>query len=195
MAEISGTKKRVLDVIRHYQALNGYPPTIREIAEKLELKSTKAVFVHLKDLEQDGYIKRSKKARAIEILPQYVNIPIMGVISAGKPLLAQEYMEQIYHIPKEEGIGRFFLKIHGDSMVEAGLNNGDMVLVDKNQSAKSGDIIVAVINGEATVKRFIKKGNTFLLKPENKYYDPITINTEEDEFEIVGIVVGHLTLF
>ncbi len=195
MMEVGGTKKRVLDIIRHYQALNGYPPTIREIAEKLELKSTKAVFVHLKNLEQDGYIKRSKKARAIEILPQYVNIPIMGVISAGKPLLTQEYMEQIYHIPHEEGIGRFFLKIHGDSMVDAGLNSGDMVLVDKNQSAKSGDIVVAIINGEATVKRFIKKGITFLLKPENKYYDPITINPQEDEFEIVGTVVGHLTLF
>ncbi len=195
MIELSDAQKRVLDALKRLYVNKGYAPTIREIAESLHLKSTKAVYTHLKNLETLGYIRRNGKARVIEIMSDYVNIPVMGVISAGKPLITQEYMENVYHIPKEEGIGRFFLRIHGDSMINAGLMPGDMVLVDKNEYAKHNDIVVAILNGEATVKRFLKQGTSIILQPENSDYSPIHVNISEDEFDIAGVVVGHLKLF
>lgn len=194
MDELSAAQKRVLDVVKGFYIMNGYPPSVREIADKLGFKSTKAVFVHLKNLEDMGYIKRNRNARSIEINVQYTDIPVLGLISAGRPLLSDEHLEHIYRIPVKEGIGRFFLKIHGDSMTGAGFNDGEMVLVDKNSNVRNGDIIVAIINGESTVKRFIQQGDEAFLKPENPDYEPIKIEKESD-FTVLGKVVGHLTLF
>lgn len=192
--KLSAAQKRVLDAVKGFYILNGYPPSVREIAEKLGLRSTKAVFVHLRNLEDMGYIKRSRSARSIELNTEYTDIPVLGIISAGRPLLSDEHLENIYSMPAKEGIGRFFLKIHGDSMTGAGFNDGDMVLVDKNSNVRSGDIIVAIINGESTVKRFIDSNEGIYLKPENPHYEPINVDDSSD-FMILGKVVGHLTLF
>lgn len=193
--KLSRAQQRVMDAIRKLFALNGYAPTIREIAQALGLKSTKAVYVHLKNLEILGYIKRNGKARVIEMTSDYVDIPVLGVISAGKPVDAQEYMENVYHIPREEGAGRFFLRINGNSMQGAGLMPGDLVLVDKTHDVRSNDIVVAMLNGEATVKRFVKRGLDIMLQPENDDYSTVHVNIREDDFELIGKVVGHLKLF
>lgn len=192
---MSRAQRRVMDAIRKLFAHNGYAPTIREIAHALGLKSTKAVYVHLQNLEALGYIKRNGKARVIEMASDYMDIPVMGVISAGKPVNAQEYMEDVFHIPREEGAGRFFLRINGESMSGAGLMPGDLVLVDKSGDVRNNDIVVAMLNGEATIKRFVKRGLDIVLQPENPDYSAVHVNTSEDDFDIIGKVVGHLKLF
>lgn len=194
MENLTAAQKRVLDTVKEYHIMRGYPPSIREIAESLGYASTKAVHVHLKNLEKKGFIKRGSGARSIEINSGFMDIPVLGVISAGKPLLSEEHMDSMFIIPEAEGSGRFFLRINGDSMTGAGLENGDMVLVDRNSEAKSGDIVVVVVNGEATVKTMIRKDNSIVLRPENPDYQPIIVRNNDD-MRIIGIVVGNLKFF
>ena len=194
MEELTSAQKRVLGTVKEYHVLKGYPPSIREIAQSLGYKSTKAVHVHLKNLEEKGYIRRSSGARSIEINSEFMRIPVLGVISAGRPLLSEEHMENMFIIPEAEGSGRFFLKINGDSMTGAGLENGDMVLVDRNSEAKNGDIVVAIVNGESTVKTLVKQSDRIILRPENPDYQPLIVGSNDD-MRIIGIVVGNLKFF
>lgn len=176
------TKKRILNIIRDFVEDHGYPPSIREIAKQLGFKSTKAVKVHLDTLAKQGLIDRTAgQARSISIRPKL--IPIVGRVAAGLPELAFEEVEGYFDQSKWRGC--FLLKVSGDSMVNAHIYDGDMVVVKPTKQALSNDIIVANFEGETTVKRLKKAGNTFVLKPENKSYPVI-----KGQFEIVGKVIG-----
>lgn len=174
----------------------GYPPSIREICEKCGLKSTASVHTHLTTLENKGYIKRSKaQNRSIEIIDptfiknnDFLNVPIVGNVSAGSPILAVENIEDSFPIPSHlvSSDNVFMLRIVGDSMIEVGIFNKDLVLVNQQSTASNGDIVVALIEDSATVKTFYKENGHFRLQPENENYEPILVN----ELQILGKVIG-----
>ncbi len=176
------TKTRILKVIQDFMDNYGYPPSIREIAKKVGLKSTKAVKVHLDDLARQGSIdKIAGQARGIRIKPR--PIPIVGRVTAGLPQLAFEEIEGYFNPLKWRGC--FLLKIQGDSMINAHIYDGDLVVVKPGKAALNNDIIVAHADGETTVKRLKKIGNAYVLKPENESYPLI-----KRQFEIIGKVIG-----
>lgn len=175
-------KMRIYDYVREFVAERGYPPSIREIAKGLGYSSTKAVKVHLDDLAAQGLINRKEgHARAIQIEPW--GIPVLGRVPAGVPNLAVQDVEEIFTATRWRR--SFMLRVKGDSMIDAGIMEGDLVVVDPHQSSSPGDIIVARLYDEATVKRLVMNGDSYALKPENPAYDLIT-----DPFETVGKVVG-----
>jgi len=176
------TKGRILKVIQDFMDDYGYPPSIREIAKKIGLKSTKAVKVHLDDLAKQGMIdKIAGQARGIRIKPR--QLPIVGRVTAGLPELAFEEIEGYFNPLKWRGC--FLLKIQGDSMIHAHIYDGDLVVVKPSKEALDSDIVVAHVDGETTVKRLKKIGNAFVLKPENESYPII-----REQFEIIGKVIG-----
>ncbi len=176
------TKDEILRIIQDFAHDYGYPPTIREIARVLGFKSTKAIKIHLDNLAREGLIKKiPTKARGIKIEP--VKIPIIGRVAAGLPELAFEEVEGYFNPLSWQGC--FLLKVKGDSMVNARIYDGDMVVVKPNKEASDGEIIVANIEGETTVKRFKKLNGNFALKPENDSYPILT-----RPFEIIGKVIG-----
>ncbi|MDR7856199.1 transcriptional repressor LexA [Tissierella sp.] len=177
----------------------GYPPAVREICKGVNLKSTSTVHSHLEKLESKGYIRKDPtKPRAIEILDKNddflltqkktVDIPILGRVTAGAPILAVENIEDTYPVPVElvEGHDVFMLKIQGESMIDAGILDGDLVLVQEQKNATNGDIVVALLEEEATVKRFFKEKDRIRLQPENQFMDPIYPNN----ISILGKVIG-----
>jgi repressor LexA len=182
----------------------GYPPSIPEIQRKFSFKSPNAVQDHLKALERKGYISRhAHKARGIEILVHTASnennrnnalqIPIVGEISAGRPILAQENIEGTIVIDKsiiKNSNGNFALRVKGDSMINAGILDGDYVIVSQQPDAEQGDIIVALIEDEATIKRFYKEKNRIRLQPENDTMEPIIIKTDENNVRIIGKIKG-----
>jgi repressor LexA len=182
----------------------GYPPSIPEIQRKFSFKSPNAVQDHLKALERKGYISRhAHKARGIEILVHTASnennrnnalqIPIVGEISAGRPILAQENIEGTIVIDKsiiKNSNGNFALRVKGDSMINAGILDGDYVIVSQQPDAEQGDIIVALIEDEATIKRFYKEKNRIRLQPENDTMEPIIIKTDENQVRIIGKIKG-----
>lgn len=182
----------------------GYPPSIPEIQEEFSFKSPNAVQDHLESLERKGYISRhAHKARGIEILVytasnennrnNALQIPIVGEISAGRPILAQENIEGTIVIDKsiiKNSKGNFALRVKGDSMINAGILEGDYVIVSQQPDAEQGDIIVALIEDEATVKRFYKEKNRIRLQPENDTMKPIIIKPDENQVRIIGKVKG-----
>lgn len=182
----------------------GYPPSIPEIQRKFSFKSPNAVQDHLKALERKGYIFRhAHKARGIEILVHTASnennrnnalqIPIVGEISAGRPILAQENIEGTIVIDKsiiKNSNGNFALRVKGDSMINAGILDGDYVIVSQQPDAEQGDIIVALIEDEATIKRFYKEKNRIRLQPENDTMEPIIIKTDENNVRIIGKIKG-----
>ncbi|HXG53376.1 MAG TPA: transcriptional repressor LexA [candidate division Zixibacteria bacterium] len=179
----------------------GYAPSIAEIGGRFRIASTNGVFDHLKALEKKGYIRRVGK-RAIEVMdasgrPAAVSlreIPIVGKIAAGKPLLSEENVEGILRIPDDMGSGKLFaLTVKGDSMIGAGILEGDRVIVKQQSAAESGDIVCALIEGEATLKRFYKEEGKVILRAENDRYEPITVS--RGEFRILGKVVGLVRKF
>ncbi|MEK7209780.1 MAG: transcriptional repressor LexA, partial [Candidatus Binatota bacterium] len=174
----------------------GYAPSILEIGARFKIASTHGVFRHLQALQKKGYIRRVGK-RAIEVVtslgrpvfPDAREVPILGRVAAGKPLLAEENVEGFLTVAGEIARGKAFaLKVKGDSMIDAGILGGDYVIVRSQGTAENGEIVCALINGEATLKRFHRKGDTVTLKAENKNYVPITIS--QGEFRIVGKAVG-----
>lgn len=170
--------KAIQDFVRDY----GYPPTIREIAGIVGLKSTKAVKVHMDNLVKEGLIMKTKtKARGLRVEPK--KIPIIGRIAAGAPELAFEEIEGYFNPLSWQDC--FLLKVKGDSMVNAHIYDGDLVVVRPDKIGNDGDIIVALIEGETTIKRLKKKNGNFILKPENDVYPII-----ERPFEIIGKVIG-----
>ena len=184
--KISKKQKEILEYIKSQILERGYPPAVREICEAVNLKSTSSVHSHLETLEKNGYIHRDPtKPRAIEILDdsfnltrrEMVNVPIVGRVAAGEPILAQENIENYFPIPTEfmPNNQTFLLKVKGESMINAGILDGDMVLVEQTPSASNGDMVVALIEDGATVKTFYKEEGIFRLQPENDTMDPIIV--------------------
>ena len=180
----------------------GYPPSVREIGEAVHLKSTASVFTHLEKLEKNGYIKRDpSKPRAIEIIDdnfnltrrEVVNVPVVGYVAAGLPLLAVQNIENYFPIPAEYMPNEqcFMLKVKGESMINAGILNGDTILVEKASTAKNGEMVVALVDDSATVKTFYKEKNHIRLQPENDNMDPIIVI----DCDILGKVIGVFRFF
>ena len=195
--KISSKQREILEYIKQEILNKGYPPAVREICEAVHLKSTSSVHSHLETLEKNGYIRRDPtKQRAIEIIDdnfnltrrEVVNVPIIGQVAAGQPLLAVENIENYFPIPTEfmPNAETFMLKVKGDSMINAGIFNGDKILVQKQSDAQNGDIVVALVDDSATVKTFYKEDGHFRLQPENDTMDPIIVN----ECSILGKVFG-----
>ena len=195
--KISSKQREILEYIKQEILNKGYPPAVREICEAVHLKSTSSVQSHLETLEKNGYIRRDPtKPRAIEIIDdnfnltrrEVVNVPIIGQVAAGQPLLAVENIENYFPIPTEfmPNAETFMLKVKGDSMINAGIFNGDKILVQKQSDAQNGDIVVALVDDSATVKTFYKEDGHFRLQPENDTMDPIIVN----ECSILGKVFG-----
>ena len=180
----------------------GYAPSVREICEAVCLKSTSSVHSHLETLEKNGYIRRDPtKPRTIEILDdefglqrrELVNIPILGNVAAGLPTLAEQNIEGYYPIPAEllPNKPTFMLNVHGDSMVNAGILDGDQVICAEASTADNGQIVVALIDDSATVKRFFREKDHIRLQPENDFMDPIIV---DGDVRILGKVIGLLRL-
>ena len=197
--KISSKQREILEYIKQEILNKGYPPAVREICEAVHLKSTSSVHSHLETLEKNGYIRRDPtKPRAIEIIDdnfnltrrEVVNVPIIGQVAAGQPLLAVENIENYFPIPTEfmPNAETFMLKVKGDSMINAGIFNGDKILVQKQSDAQNGDIVVALVDDSATVKTFYKEDGHFRLQPENDTMDPIIVN----ECSILGKVFGFM---
>ena len=195
--KITDKQREILEYIKGEILSKGYPPAVREICEAVHLKSTSSVHSHLETLEKNGYIRRDPtKPRAIEIIDdnfnltrrEVVNVPIIGQVAAGQPLLAVENIENYFPIPTEfmPNAETFMLKVKGDSMINAGIFNGDKILVQKQSDAQNGDIVVALVDDSATVKTFYKEDGHFRLQPENDTMDPIIVN----ECSILGKVFG-----
>ena len=195
--KISSKQQEILEYIKQEILNKGYPPAVREICEAVHLKSTSSVHSHLETLEKNGYIRRDPtKPRAIEIIDdnfnlirrEVVNVPILGQVAAGQPLLAVENIENYFPIPTEfmPNAETFMLKVKGDSMINAGIFNGDKILVQKQSDAQNGDIVVALVDDSATVKTFYKENGHYRLQPENDTMDPIIVN----ECSILGKVFG-----
>lgn len=195
--KITAKQQEILEYIKDSILKKGYPPAVREICEAVQLKSTSSVHSHLESLERNGFIRRDPtKPRAIEILDddfaltrrEMVQVPIIGTVAAGQPILAQENIEDYFPIPAAilPNAQMFILRVKGDSMINAGIFNGDQVIVEQTPSAQNGDIVVALVDDSATVKRFYKEDGHYRLQPENDYMDPIIV----DELEILGKVFG-----
>lgn len=200
--KISKKQLEILEYIKSQILERGFPPAVREICEAVHLKSTSSVHSHLETLEKNGYIRRDPtKPRAIEILDdtfnltrrELVNVPIIGQVAAGEPILAQENIENYFPIPAEimPNNQTFLLKVKGESMINAGILDGDMVLVEEARTASNGDMVVALIEDGATVKTFYKEEGVFRLQPENDNMDPIIVK----ELMILGKVIGVFRFF
>ena len=199
---ISDKQKEILEY-RKQEILNkGYPPTVRDICEAVKLKSTSSVHSHLETLEKNGYIRRDPtKPRAIEIIDdnfnltrrEMTNVPMVGRVAAGEPILAVENIESYFPIPTEymPNAESFMLKVKGESMINAGIFDGDQILVEKCSTARNGDMVVALVDDSATVKTFYKEGDHIRLQPENDTMDPIIV----DNCEIMGKVFGVFRFF
>ena len=200
--KITDKQREILEYIKEMILKKGYPPAVREICEAVHLKSTSSVHSHLESLEKNGYIRRDPtKPRTIEILDddfaltrrELVNVPVIGTVAAGTPILAEQNIEDYLPIPagilpnKEV----FMLKVKGNSMIEAGIYNGDKVIVAKQPNAENGDKVVALVDDSATVKTFYKENGHFRLQPENDDFEPIIA----DEVAILGKVISLIRYF
>jgi repressor LexA len=199
---LSEKQKKILDFLKQEIRTKGYPPSVREICNAVGLKSTSTVHGYLERLERKGLIRRDpSKPRAIEILDdntylskkELVNVPIVGRVTAGQPILAVENVEDTFPIPTEylNNSEVFMLSVRGESMIGAGILDGDYVIVEKRPTAENGDMVVALIEDEATVKTFYKEENYIRLQPENPDMDPIIVH----DVIILGKVIGVIRLF
>lgn len=200
--KITKKQEEILEYIKSEILCKGYPPAVREICEAVHLKSTSSVHSHLESLEKNGYIRRDPtKPRAIEIIDdtfnltrrEVVNVPLVGRVAAGEPILAEQNIENYFPIPIEfmPNNSTFMLEVQGESMVNAGILDGDYVLVEQMPSAENGDMVVALLEDSATVKTFYKENGFYRLQPENDFMDPIIV----PEVEIVGKVIGVFRFF
>ncbi len=200
--KISAKQQEILDYIKSQILERGFPPAVRDICEAVHLKSTSSVHSHLETLEKNGYIRRDPtKPRAIEILDdsfqmlrrETANVPIVGRVAAGEPLLAEQNIEDYFPIPTEflPNNQTFLLKVRGESMINAGILDGDYVLVEQRQAASNGEMVVALIEDGATVKTFYKEEGVIRLQPENDTMDPIIVR----DVMILGKVIGVFRFF
>ncbi len=197
MQGLTERQRQVLRGIHQITREKGYPPTVREIGERLKLRSTCTVQRHLEALERKGYIKRERtKARSVEILQAedptmvpvpMVPVPVVGTVAAGQPLLAAENIEEVFPLPRDvvKDEQCFMLRVKGDSMIEAGIFDGDYVVVRQQPYAEDGDIVVALLGDEATVKYFRRRRNRVYLDPANARMQPIVA----DDVQVIGRVL------
>lgn len=201
MDSLSSRQKEILDFIMQQLQKKGYPPSVREIARAVDLKSPSTVHSHLQSLEEKGYIRRDpSKPRAIEILftsggapvvqKEIVNVPVLGRVTAGEPILAVENIEDSFPLPldylPQNNEDLFILQVKGNSMINAGILDGDLVIVRKQSIARDGDIVVALLENEATVKRFFIEKDHIRLQPENPDMEPIRAR----DVQVLGKVIG-----
>lgn len=200
--KITEKQTQILEFIKQEILAKGYPPSVREICKAVGLKSTSSVHSHLETLEENGYIRRDPaKPRTIEIVDdqfaltrrEMVNVPIIGTVAAGTPILASENVDNYFPIPTEYMPNQecFMLKVKGDSMMNAGIFSGDTVLVQSQSTAHNGDMVVALVDDSATVKTFYKEADHIRLQPENDSMDPIIV----DDCSILGKVFGVLRFY
>ena len=199
-AKLTDKQEQILEYIKKETLAKGYPPSIREICEAVHLKSTSSVHAHLESLEKKGYIRRNEsKSRSIEIIDdefsitkqrEMINIPIVGTVAAGQPILAEQNIEDYFPVPPEylhnTNNQTFMLRVKGDSMINVGIYEKDLVIVEQCPTARNGEIVVALIENSATVKTFYKEKGYIRLQPENDYMDPIIV----ENCEILGRVIG-----
>jgi len=205
--DLTKRQQEIFDFIKAYSSKHGYPPTVRDIGKAVGLASSSTVHAHLANLEKAGLLRRDPtKPRAIELLDRAVagvrdtvqqgvasivggtGLPLVGQVAAGGPVLAEENIEDYVQVPAEAGgeSGQFVLRVKGDSMIDAGILEGDFVVVRKQETAADGEIIVALVGEEATVKRFFREADHIRLQPENPTMEPIRTR----EVDILGRVVG-----
>ena len=199
---ITAKQSEILEYIKNQIVNKGYPPSVRDICEAVHLKSTSSVHAHLETLEKNGYIRRDPtKPRAIEIIDdnfnltrrEVVNVPLIGQVAAGQPILAVENITNYFPIPAEflNNSETFMLNVKGDSMINMGIYDGDMIIVRRQQTADNGDMVVALIDDGATVKTFYKEEGFIRLQPENDFMDPIIVR----DCQILGKVIGVFRFF
>ncbi|CUP71317.1 repressor LexA [Clostridium baratii] len=196
MLEGKDKQSQIYEFLKNFTENKGYPPSVREICEAVSLKSTSTVHGHLKRLEKKGLIKRDPtKPRALEIVElsqpkrEMINIPIIGDITAGTPILATENIQDTFTLPIDyikHNKELFMLKVYGNSMINAGIHENDLAIIEKCQTANNGDIVVALIDESATIKRFFKENDYIRLQPENDAMNPIIV----DDCKILGKLVG-----
>lgn len=198
--EITPRQRQILQYILQHIDVRGYPPTVREIGQAVNLSSSSTVHAHLRTLEGVGLIKRDAiLTRAIRLLPgmskrsnvqRVVYLPVIGRVAAGKPTLAVEDFEETFPLPHDflGGSDGFMLRVRGESMIEDGIHDGDLVIVRRQETAENGDTVVAIMDNEATVKRFYLEGDKIRLQPANCAMEPIVV----EQASIVGKVVGLL---
>ena len=200
--KISEKQQQILDYIKEEILGKGYPPTVREICEKVGLRSTSSVHSHLNTLEENGYIRRDPtKPRTIEIMDdefgltrrEMTNIPILGRVAAGSPLLAVENIKDYFSLPTEflPNAETYVLEVRGESMINAGILDGDVIVARRETVAYNGEIVVALVGDEATVKRFFKEDGHYRLQPENDTMEPIIV----DSCAILGKVIACLRFY
>ncbi len=200
--KITEKQSQILEYIKTEILNKGYPPSVRDICQAVNLKSTSSVHSHLETLEKNGYIRRDPtKPRTIEIIDdnfnltrrEMTNVPMLGRVAAGEPILAVENVESYFPIPTEymPNNEAFMLKVKGQSMINAGIFDGDNVLVEKCNTARNGDMVVALVDDSATVKTFYKEADHIRLQPENDTMEPIIV----DDCEILGKVFGVFRFF
>lgn len=212
MKKLNEKQQLILDFVNSQVEEKGYPPSVREICKAVGFKSTSTVHAYLEKLEKEGLIhKDPTKPRAIKVVgnkklapvkniesyvtrKELVDVPIIGKVTAGQPILAVENIEDTFPLPVNfvQNSTAFMLKVQGDSMIEAGIFDKDLVLVKQQSTAINGDIVVALIEDEATVKTFYKEKNHIRLQPENQYLDPIIVR---DNVSILGKVIGVFRMF
>jgi repressor LexA len=203
--DLTKRQQEIFDFIRKYSAKYGYPPTVRDIGKAVGLASSSTVHAHLANLEKIGLLRRDpSKPRAIELLDRAVgsafesvlgivrpqSLPLLGAVAAGEPVLAEENVEDYVSVPELAGggDGQYLLRVRGESMKEAGIFEGDYVVVHSQDTARDGDIVVALLADEATIKRFFRERDHIRLQPENKAMEPI----RSDDVKVIGRVVGLL---
>lgn len=201
--KITAKQKEILAYIKEEILKRGYPPAVREICEAVHLKSTSSVHSHLETLEKNGYIRRDPtKPRAIEICDdsfqmvrkEMVSLPVIGNVAAGQPILAEENIESYFPIPAEmvpNGEPSFILKVRGESMINAGIYDGDQIFVQSCREAHNGQIVVALLEDSATVKTFYREDGHIRLQPENDTMAPIIV----DDCSVIGRVFGVFRLY
>ena len=204
--DLNPRQAAILDYIKDKIASDGYPPSIREICEAVNLSSPSTAHAHLHALAQKGYLKLNpNKKRAMEVLEsddspaqssrqEMVDIPVLGKISAGLPALADENMEYTFPVPQDflnSNKQLFMLRVHGESMIEVGIEDGDLLIIEEACTARNGDIVVALVGEEATVKTFYSEPNRIRLQPENRSMEPIYV----DDMQIIGRPIGLIRHF
>lgn len=200
--KITRKQMEILEFIKNRIISDGFPPSVREICEAVNLRSTSSVHAHLESLERNGYIRRDPaKPRTILIVDdsfnltrrELVNVPIVGTVTAGQPMLAVQNIEGYFPIPSEfmPNQQTFMLHVKGDSMINVGIFNGDQILVRQQNTARNGEIVVALIDDTVTVKTFYKEQGHFRLQPENDTMAPMIF----DKVDILGVVIGLFRMF
>lgn len=193
MIKLTARQQQVLDLIKQAITDTGFPPTRAEIAKELGFKSPNAAEEHLKALARKGAIEMVPGAsRGIRIVEEDKGLPLIGRVAAGEPILAQEHIERHLNLPRDffHPPADYLLEVHGESMKDIGIMDGDLIAVHKTTQARNGQVIVARVGDEVTVKRLQQEHNIVKLLPENKDFEPIVINLEHEQLEVEGLYVG-----